>query len=332
MKKLLSLLLALCMLFTCTAFAGDVSDLEGEGWWDDEGIFHFYEENSDTEYEEAYDDEYADGPYLPENPMEYDENLIKISGITGIEYDRPTINYHDRVAVCSLPVTIEIVKDLKNFYIFPMYEEFGGYLLDEDAFFSQLEDGDIVFDEGYGYEIIPAKKGEVYTITEPGLYNVFAEVDYMSDWTEIVLEIAVCEAISTSAKVIVDGKEIAFEAYNINGNNYFKLRDIAYVLNGTQKTFGVAWDEASKKVNLLSCQLYHPVGGELSSGDGTNKTALKSGGGILLDGAPVDFGAYNINGNNYFKLRDLGKLFDFGISWDGVINCITIDSMANYTE
>ena len=327
MKKLLSLLLSLCILLGCTAFA----DLEGENFYEDFYSGDTYPNDGFYEYVGAERDTFELFPNDDEI-KHYDDSLIKITGITGMEYNRPTVNFHDRVAICTPPVTIEIVKDLKNFYIFPMYEKFGGYLLDEDAFFQGLTDEDFVFDENYGGEVIPAKKGEIFTITEPGLYNIFAEVDYMGDWTEIVIEIATCEAIYTNAKVMVDGKETSFEAYNINGNNYFKLRDIAYVLNGTQKSFGVAWDEASKKVNLLNCQLYHPVGGELKAGDGTNKTALKSGGGILLDGTPINIKSYNINGNNYFKLRDLGTLFDFGVLWDGVNNCIMIDSDLSYTE
>ena len=39
---------------------------------------------------------------------------------------------------------------------------------------------------------------------------------------------------------------------------------------------------------------------------------------------------YNINGNNYFKLRDLGQLFDFNVSWDGELNSIIINTAESY--
>ena len=42
-----------------------------------------------------------------------------------------------------------------------------------------------------------------------------------------------------SSTVTVNGKEISFDAYNINGSNYFRLLDIAYALSGTQKEIGV---------------------------------------------------------------------------------------------
>ena len=36
---------------------------------------------------------------------------------------------------------------------------------------------------------------------------------------------------------------------------------------------------------------------------------------ILLNGAPVEIEAYTINGHNYFKLRDLGKVLNFNVGW-----------------
>jgi len=38
----------------------------------------------------------------------------------------------------------------------------------------------------------------------------------------------------TASTVYLNSEETAFEAYNINGNNFFKLRDLAYALNGTE--------------------------------------------------------------------------------------------------
>ena len=58
-------------------------------------------------------------------------------------------------------------------------------------------------------------------------------------------------ASPTASKVTVNGEAKAFEAYNINSNNYFKLRDIAYVLNGTDASFSVGWDGAANSIALV---------------------------------------------------------------------------------
>lgn len=138
-------------------------------------------------------------------------------------------------------------------------------------------------------------------------------------------------AVPNSSKVLVNGKEIAFQAYTINQNNYFKLRDIAQVLNGTEKSFAVDWDGELNAINLESGKPYEPQGGELTvSSDPTQETGILSDSTIYLDGKVLDLTAYTINGNNYFKLRDLADALDFGVGWDGASNTITIDSSTGY--
>ncbi len=134
----------------------------------------------------------------------------------------------------------------------------------------------------------------------------------------------------TSSKIIVNGKEVSFEAYSINGNNYFKLRDVAKVLSGTGKQFEVKWDGTKNVINLVSGSPYTVVDGELAVGDGKAKTAVFNSSPIYKDGVQVSLTAYTINGNNYFKLRDIGQAFDFGVTWDGAANTIRIDTSTGY--
>lgn len=76
----------------------------------------------------------------------------------------------------------------------------------------------------------------------------------------------------TSGKVLVNGVDQNFEAYNIDGNNYFKLRDLAMVVSGTVKQFEVTWDGERNAINLISGKPYTVSGGEMSKGDGLEKT------------------------------------------------------------
>ena len=332
MKNLLPLILSFLIIAVCV-YAGAVEEEFPE---------YTYEEISEDVYEEMPED-LQEEIHLT-TPGEYDENLISISGINYYEYDRKTVEYHDRVAVCSAPVEIEVKTDLSMFNVTPIIEANGVFTLDESA----VDFESMVFDESYNGYISPASKGKKITLTEPGLYNIFAETGYMKDWTELVIEIVgekapaadtaapvqggSYNALYTASKVMVDGNQVEFEAYNIADNNYFKLRDIAFVLSGTSKQFEVSWDEANKRVNMMSKIPYTAVGGELATGDGASKTATDGTSNIGKDDAPVTLKAYLINGNNYFKLRDLGKLFDFDVSWDGANNCILIDSANSYTE
>lgn len=135
---------------------------------------------------------------------------------------------------------------------------------------------------------------------------------------------AAVKAVPTASAVLVNGRATTFESYNINGSNYFKLRDLAKAVDGTANNFEVAWDAAKKTINLLSNTRYTSVGGELVKGDGTTKSAVVSTAKIYKDGAELPLSAYTINGSNYFKLRDLADAFGIGVTWDSKTNTISI--------
>ena len=52
---------------------------------------------------------------------------------------------------------------------------------------------------------------------------------------------------------------------------------------------------------------------------------------ILVDGQEVHLTAYNINGNNYVKLRDIGEQVGFNVCWDSDAKCVQIESKKPYT-
>lgn len=136
----------------------------------------------------------------------------------------------------------------------------------------------------------------------------------------------------TSSPIFVNGKEIDLQVYNINDNNYFKLRDVAEVLKGSEKQFDVIWNNDKQSMELTSNKQYTSVGGELvKSNDEPNNVKVTSSS-MYVDGVKTDLVAYNIADNNYFKLRDLGGLFNFGVSWDGTNNLVIVDTSQSYSE
>ena len=138
-------------------------------------------------------------------------------------------------------------------------------------------------------------------------------------------------ATPTSSTVLVNGKNVAFDAYNIGGSNFFKLRDLAYTLNGTPKQFEVGYDNATKAITLTSGKAYTSVDGDMEGKGNGSKEATPTTSRIFMDGKEVQFSAYNIGGNNYFKLRDIGAAFDFGVDWDQAAKTIRIDTSKGYT-
>lgn len=45
---------------------------------------------------------------------------------------------------------------------------------------------------------------------------------------------------------------------------------------------------------------------------------------ITLNGEPIELTGYMINGNNYFKLRDIGEKLEFGVTWNGTTHTVEI--------
>ena len=53
---------------------------------------------------------------------------------------------------------------------------------------------------------------------------------------------------------------------------------------------------------------------------------------VFVDGREVQIEAYNITGNNYCKLRDIGKAVGFNVTWDAAENAVRINTGEPYAE
>jgi hypothetical protein len=53
---------------------------------------------------------------------------------------------------------------------------------------------------------------------------------------------------------------------------------------------------------------------------------------FFVDGQRVELEAYAINGNNYVKLRDIGKAVDFNVSYEPMFNSVIVISGAHYED
>lgn len=76
---------------------------------------------------------------------------------------------------------------------------------------------------------------------------------------------------------------------------------------------------------ILGAALAAPVAGAAL-------TAQQSSQKITVDGKPVQIEAYSINGNNYAKLRDVGKAVGFAVEYDAATNTVQISTKNEYKE
>ena len=61
-------------------------------------------------------------------------------------------------------------------------------------------------------------------------------------------------------------------------------------------------------------------------------TAQRSTQKTYVDGQQVQLEAYSISGNNYVKLRDIGKAVGFSVTYDPLTNTVQINTTEPYTD
>ncbi len=143
-------------------------------------------------------------------------------------------------------------------------------------------------------------------------------------------------AYASTQTVMVDNKPVEFNAYALkdaNGNmtNYVKLRDVASVLNGSAAQFQVGWDGS---ISITTKQAYTANGSEMVKNFSGDQQYTVNTSSVKVNGKTADMEAITLTdstgGYTYFKLRDLGRMLGFNVSWiDGKI---VIDPNSPYSD
>ncbi len=130
-------------------------------------------------------------------------------------------------------------------------------------------------------------------------------------------------AYPATQTVEVDGKPVEFHMYAVideNGNptNYIRLRDLAYVLNGTAAQFGVSWKDGS--VVIENGKPYVSNGSEMKPPFSGERPYARLKNPTLIDGKSIDLTAVLLTsdsggGYTYYRLRTLGKNMGFNVGW-----------------
>lgn len=139
------------------------------------------------------------------------------------------------------------------------------------------------------------------------------------------------QASDDGTKIMLNGEMKSLVAYNIKGNNYFKLRDIANLLKGTQAHFDVMWNDEKGAIEIIS-QKDYSTNEEMASEKVKNPKIVKSSAKIYRNNKLVLLNAYNINGNTFFKLRDLADVINFGVDWNSADGVIEINTSKDYVH
>lgn len=121
-------------------------------------------------------------------------------------------------------------------------------------------------------------------------------------------------ATASQDAIYLNDTHISVSGYNINGNNYFKLRDLAEAFQNTTSCFDVVWNTNTKEVEVITNQPYSSSSASDSQSP-FSAEAISSDAKLTIDGKAYTVTTYNINGNNYYKLRDLSDVLNFDVVW-----------------
>lgn len=110
----------------------------------------------------------------------------------------------------------------------------------------------------------------------------------------------------------------ALPAYMYQDSNYFMLRDIGRIVG-----YQVDWDGNAKKITMTKDNTVQNFDG-LSTVKQTQNVKKDHQTIVIDENEYKNMECLNIDGYNYFKLRDLAEAMDFTCSWDNSTNTIML--------
>lgn len=140
--------------------------------------------------------------------------------------------------------------------------------------------------------------------------------------------------------ILLNGEAKELHAYAIHDSNgyatnYVKIRDMAALLSWTTARFDVTWNDG---VDILPGRSYlSPNGQEDQAPYAGDQPYLPATADTRVDGQRADIDAFVIldsegGGSTYYKLRDLGRVLDFSVTWLGGQDGVMIDTSISYRE
>jgi endoglucanase len=131
---------------------------------------------------------------------------------------------------------------------------------------------------------------------------------------------------------MVDVWPVNMAAFNIDGHNFFMFRDVSFALWNPTARFDVYWYGARGAITIDTGRWTYAVQTSDLLPVENVVMAVPSTAVVYVDGSRVNLRAYNIEGRNFFMLRDLGDALGFDVDWDGDANVVQIDTSATQRE
>jgi len=173
---------------------------------------------------------------------------------------------------------------------------------------------------------------EAFTLINKFIKNIYAPV-----FIVFLLVSALCNNIQTMAAdiektgipafpvrytVSVNGQNYILQAFSVDGQDYFKMRDIAFILKDTIMRFDISWHAWENAIHIEPGEYYHAEGAELTLSD-IQQAAFPVTSKIFIGIKLSDYPAYFINGNTYMKIADIAE----GVGFEAEISPETFSAV-----
>ena len=144
------------------------------------------------------------------------------------------------------------------------------------------------------------------------------------------------EVISTTQAVTVNGEKVDFEGFNIEGFNYFKLEDVAAAVDKNVtfdgKTFTIEETPAEETAKTTeetpaeeTAKATEATAETTEEAPAEEEAAVEEGTEETTD---VEYSSIEVEGVEYFKLRDLADIIGFGVDYDAATSTVVITTEA----
>ena len=214
-----------------------------------------------------------------------------------------------------------------------------------EDYFAHFHNGNMVSEQEYKNLIakfgLDGAYGE-YTFLTKNLNLTYGLDTQITDHTEKILTMIAAPSMPTAQPAFeatpsqwrfnINGDPmLGTDMYNIADQNYLKIIDIAYLLDGTDKQF--SFDRQGDTVHLLPGQKHNPRGDEMTlNPNAVVTTAELSAFEFMLNGEPANLTAYLIADSNYVRIRDVLRLFDVYVDYDVSLGEFYLDTSKAYVE
>ncbi|SHH88202.1 LD-carboxypeptidase LdcB, LAS superfamily [Sporobacter termitidis DSM 10068] len=128
---------------------------------------------------------------------------------------------------------------------------------------------------------------------------------------------ALAVGVTSSSAVTAGGRTAQLATYDVLGATYYKLRDFAAVLNGTEMQFDIVWDDAARRIVLLYGEAYSGQAPPAAFEPGRAAPLTAVSAGFYTAGASFDMASYASGGSTYYTLGDILQMLGLTATDDG---------------